>query len=33
LAFLEEGIEGSGAALPLVAKVMSAYWKVPLRGK
>jgi penicillin-binding protein 2 len=33
VAFLEEGIEGSGAALPLVAKVMSAYWKVPLRGK
>jgi penicillin-binding protein 2 len=31
VAFLEEGIEGSGAALPLVAKVMSAYWKVPLK--
>jgi penicillin-binding protein 2 len=30
VAFFENGVEGSGVALPAVKKVMAAYWNVPL---
>jgi penicillin-binding protein 2 len=30
VAFFQNGVEGHGAALPAVKKVMAAYWKVPL---
>jgi penicillin-binding protein 2 len=35
VAFFENGVEGSGVALPAVKKVMAAFWNVPLdsRGK
>jgi penicillin-binding protein 2 len=33
VAFFENGVEGSGIALPAVRKVMAAYWNVPLTKK
>ena len=33
VAFFENGVEGSGVALPAVKKVMAAYWNVPLDNK
>jgi penicillin-binding protein 2 len=33
VAFFENGVEGSGVALPAVKKVMASYWNVPLDSK
>ncbi len=33
VAFFENGVEGSGIALPAVRKVMAAYWNIPLTKK
>jgi penicillin-binding protein 2 len=33
VAFFENGVEGSGIALPAVKKVMAAYWNIPLSKK
>ena len=33
VAFFENGVEGSGVALPAVKKVMAAHWNVPLDDK
>ena len=33
VAFFQNGVEGHGAALPAVKKVMASYWNVPLDEK
>jgi penicillin-binding protein 2 len=33
VAFFQEGVEGSGIALPAVKKVMAAHWNIPLDGR
>jgi penicillin-binding protein 2 len=33
VAFFENGVEGSGVALPAVRKVMAAFWNIKLESK